>query len=192
MMKKIQTVIIAIMIMCVLSGCTNYVKEYDKNTLVVKRNGSLVEIAVEDFKDSSVKAEDLSAYIEEQIETYNSGQEKKMIKNKSIETEDMSKVKLVLSYKDMESYNGFNLLECTLDDYSNIKESELKGTFTSAAGNEVQSGEMENVDKAKVLIFSEAADVVVKGDILYYNKEVSVKDGVAVTSGEENAIIIYK
>jgi hypothetical protein len=34
--------------------------------------------------------------------------------------------------------------------------------------------------------------VVVKGDILYYNKEVTVKDGVATTTGEDNAIIIYR
>ncbi|MCI8508374.1 MAG: hypothetical protein HFJ06_07450 [Lachnospiraceae bacterium] len=192
MMKKIQLVMVVILAAGILSGCTNYVKEYDKNTLVVKKNGSLVEISVEDFKDSSVKAEDLTAYIEEQIDTYNSEYGKKMIKNKAIETEDMSKVKLVLYYKDMESYNGFNLLECTLSDFSDVKESELKGTFISAEGKEIKADDMENTEKAKVLIFPAAADVVMKGEILYHNNEVSVKDGVAVTSGEEDAIIIYK
>lgn len=192
MMKKIQLIFVTAMVMFTLSGCTNYAKEYDRNTLVVKGNDSLVEIAVEDFKDSSVKAEELSAYIKEQIEAYNTEHGKNMVKNKSIDTEDMSKVKLVLTYKDMESYNGFNLLECTLDDFSNIKESDLKGTFTSADGKSVKAADMENTKKAKVLILSEAADVVVNGDILYYNKEVTVKDGVASASGEENAIIIYK
>lgn len=192
MMKKIQLIFVTVMAVFVLSGCTNYAKEYDKNTLVVKGNDSLVEIAVENFKDSSVKAEELSAYIKEQIEAYNNEHGRNMVKDKSIDTEDMSKVKLVLTYKDMESYNGFNLLECTLEDFSNVKESDLKGTFTSADGKAVKAGDMENVQKAKVLIMSEATDVVVKGDILYYNKEVAVKDGVAVTSGEENAIIIFK
>lgn len=192
MMKKIQLVMTVILAAGILSGCTNYVKEYDKNTLVVKRNGSLVEVSVEDFKGSSVKAEDLTAYVEEQVEAYNTEHGKKMIKNKAIETEDMSKVKLVLSYKDMESYNGFNLLDCTLSDFSSVQGSELKGSFISAEGKEVKAGDMENTEKAKILIFPAAAEVVVKGDILYHNKEVSVKDGVVVTSGEENAIIIYK
>ena len=39
---------------------------------------------------------------------------------------------------------------------------------------------------------SEKTDVVVDGDILYYNKEVSVKDGVATTTGKNDAIIIFK
>ena len=164
----------------------------DKNTLVVKGDGSLVEIAVEDFEKSSVTAEDLTAYIEEQVESYNSQQEKDVIKSKQIETEDMSKVKLVLTYKDIESYNGFNLLECVLADFADMDENDLKGTFTSIDGTSVKVNDMDDTKKAKVLVMSEATDVVVKGDILYYNKEVSVKDGVVTTSGEKDAIIIFK
>ena len=44
------------------------------------------------------------------------------------------------------------------------------------------------MDKATVLIISEATDVVVNGSILYYNGEVKVKDNVATTSGKDNAI----
>ena len=54
------------------------------------------------------------------------------IKMESINTEDMGHVKLVLSYDDLESYNAFNLLNYSLMDISEIQESDLTGSFTSA------------------------------------------------------------
>lgn len=191
-MKKIKIMIIVGVLLGTLTGCTNYAKEYDKNTVVIKGNGSLVEIAVEDFKDSSIKAEDLTAYIDEQITSYNEEAGKNKVRKKSIDTDDMSKVKLVLTYKDIESYNGFNALDCTLKNFSDVEESELKGSFKSAEDKSVKVSDMEDADKATVLIISEATDVVVNGSILYYNGEVTVKDNVAITSGENDAIIIFK
>lgn len=191
-MKKIQMMIIMGALLSALTGCTNYAKEYNKNTVVIKGNGSLVEVAVEDFKDSSIKAEELTTYIDEQITLYNEEAGKNKIRKKSINTDDMSKVKLVLTYKDIESYNGFNALDCTLKDFSDVKESELKGSFKAGEDKTVKVSDMEDVDKATVLIISEATDVVVNGSILYYNGEVKVKDNVATTSGKDNAIIIFK
>lgn len=191
-MKKTLLILSMILVLGALTGCTNYAEEYDKNTLVIKGNDSLVEVGVEDFSDTSVSAEDLSVYITEQIEKYNEKQDKDMVKKDTLLTEDMSKVKLVIEYKDMDSYNGFNLLECTLADFSDVDEKDLKGTFTSADGESVKVGKMEGTKGAKVLILSEKTDVVVDGDILYYNKEVTVKNGVATTTGDGNAIVIYK
>lgn len=191
-MKKIHMMIIMGALLSALTGCTNYAKEYNKNTVVIKGNGSLVEVAVEDFKDSSIKAEELTTYIDEQITLYNEEAGKNKVRKKSINTDDMSKVKLVLTYKDIESYNGFNALDCTLKDFSDVKESELKGSFKAGEDKTVKVSDMEDVDKATVLIISEATDVVVNGSILYYNGEVKVKDNVATTSGKDNAIIIFK
>lgn len=190
-MKRFQIILTIALLLCMLSGCANYAKKYDENTLVVKRNGSLVEIAVESFEDSSINAEDLSSYIDEQINAYNNEQGEKLVKNKSIDTGDMSHVKLVLTYQDMETYNGFNLLDCVLDNFSDVEE-ELKGDFTSVEGQSVKVSDMEGTEKAKVLIFSEAANIIVKGNILYYNEEVTVTDDVVSTTGEGNAIIIFK
>ncbi len=192
MMRKIRLVLSMILVLGVLTGCTDYAEEYDKNTLVVKGNGSLVEVAVEDFSDTSVSVEDLSVYITEQIDGYNEKQDKDMVKKDTLLTEDMSKVKLVLEYKDIDSYNGFNLLECTLADFSDVDEKDLKGTFTSSDGKSVKVGKMEGTKGAKVLIMSEKTDLIVDGDILYYNKEVTVKNGVASTTGKGNAIVIFK
>ena len=147
---------------------------------------------MEDFKDSSVGGEELTSYVEEQIHSYNDANGKGAIKKKSINTDDMSQVKLVLTYKNIESFNGFNLQECKLDNFSNMKESELNGSYTSSEGKKVEYNDLQDIDKAKVFIVSEAADIVVSGDVLYYNEEVSVKDDIVTTTGKDNAIIIYK
>lgn len=191
-MKKILLVLSMVLVLGALMGCTDYAEEYDKNTLVVKGNGSLIEVAVEDFSESSVTPEGLSVYITEQIDEYNDAQGKDMVERDDLVTDDMSKVKLVLKYKDMDSYNGFNLLDCTLADFSDVDEKDLKGTFTSADGKSVKVGKMEGTKKAKVLIMSEKTNIILDGNVLYYNKEVSVKDGVVTTTGKGNAIVIFK
>lgn len=191
-MKKMLLVLSMVLVLGALMGCTDYAEEYDKNTLVVKGNGSLIEVAVEDFSESSVTPEGLSVYITEQIDEYNDAQGKDMVERDDLVTDDMSKVKLVLKYKDMDSYNGFNLLDCTLADFSDVDEKDLKGTFTSADGKSVKVGKMEGTKKAKVLIMSEKTNIILDGNVLYYNKEVSVKDGVVTTTGKGNAIVIFK
>lgn len=174
-----------------LAGCDNYVKDYDTNTLIINKNGSLVEVAVEDFQNSSVKEEEINAYIEEQIDAYNEVSGKKVSK-KTIDTQDLSKVKLVLKYEDIESYNGFNSLNYKLDDFVNIQESDFKGSYTSSEGEVVGVADFKEIDESKVLMISEATDLVVDGEIQYYNEEFSVKDDIAKSSGNGTAIIIYK
>lgn len=181
-----------LLLMCLCCGCTNYAEKYSKNTLVVKGNGSLIEVAVENYKDTKIKAEDLANYIEEQIRTYNSENGNGCVKQKKLLTEDMSKVKLVLKYKDIDSYNGFNSYECVLTDYSKVDKDYLSGNFTGPDGKSVKKGKFENVDKAKVLVITEPTDVVINKDILYYNNQVSVKNGVITTTGKDKAVIIYK
>lgn len=191
-MRRFYFLTVLAVMACMVSGCANYAKDYAKNTLIVKNNHSLVEIAVEDYKGMSVTAEDLKAYVEDQVADYNEANEKGAVKMITMDTEDMSNAKLVLSYKNVESYNGFNLLECTLDDVSNVEPNRLEGSYTSADGENVSYRDLADVEDAKVLILSEKTDVVLRGEILYYNKEVTVEDGIATCSGEDNAVIIFK
>ncbi|MBR1599660.1 MAG: hypothetical protein IJ661_12220 [Lachnospiraceae bacterium] len=190
-MKKLQGLAVMVCMIGLLTGCDNYSKQYDTNTLVVKGNGSIVEVSVEDFKGASVDAEGITSYVEEQIDTFNEGSDSK-IKMKSIDTEDMSNVKLVLSYKDIDSFNAFNLLDYSFVDVADAKEADLTGSFTSSDDKKTSPSDIMAEDKGKVLTVTEATDVVVKGTIMYYNDEVTIKDGVAKTSGNKKAIIIFK
>lgn len=191
-MRKVHIIAMLLLVLCLCSGCTNYAEAYSKNTLVIKSNGKIIEVAVEDYKGTKVKAEDLTAYIEEQIKNYNDENGSSAVKCKKLLTEDMSNVKLVLQYKNIDSYNGFNALDCVLSDYTEIDEDLLTGSFKDADGKSVKKEKFENTEKAKVLVMSEATDIVLKGDILYYNNQVTVKDGVITASGKKDAVIIYK
>lgn len=190
-MKKIHLLFTTVVLTLILCGCGNITKKYDKNTLIVKGNDSLMELSIENFAKTNVSGEDITNYIEEQIDLFNDENGKK-IKEKSIDVEDLKRVKLVLTYKDIESFNQFNGQKYVLDDYSNIKESQMKGSFQSVDGKKVKLDDFEINKKTKVLMLSESMDVVIEGDILYYNKEVSLKDEVATTTGDDVAIIIYK
>ncbi|MBE5923258.1 MAG: hypothetical protein E7271_02155 [Lachnospiraceae bacterium] len=190
-MKRLKVITALAMLIFVLTGCTDYAEQYDKNTLVLKKNGSLVEVSVEDFKGTSVGADSLISYVESQIESYNNSAGN-VIKMESINTEDMSKVKLVVSYKDIDCYNSFNLLDYKYKDISDVKESELTGSFTSADDKKAKPADIMAEKKAKVFTVSEATDVVIKGELLYYNDEVTVKDGVATTSGKKDSIFVIR
>ncbi len=191
-MRKILLVLSVILILGTITGCADYAKDYDKNTLIIKGNGKIIEVAVEDFSDSDVSEEDLSVYVMEQVDEYNSQFEKEMIKTQDLLTEDMSNVKLVMQYNNIDNYNEFNMQESVLADFVEMDETDLKGSFASPDGKTVKYSKMENTKKAKVIILSEKTNVVVPGDVLYYNKEVSVKKGVASTTGKGKAIIIFK
>lgn len=192
-MRKIKLAIVFVLAVSCLTGCASDAKKYDKNTIIVKRNGAVEEVAIEDYTDSSVQAEDLKAYIEEQITSYNDENGKNSVKKQSLNTEDMSKAKLVLAYKNMEDFDGFNNLECSFADVDEVKESDLIGTFKSAEDDKnAEKTEILETKKAKVLTLSEKTNVVVKGTLLYYNDQVTVKDDVISTTGKENAIIIFK
>lgn len=190
-MKKLKMTAMLVLLIGILTGCTDYSKQYDSNTLIVNRNGSLVEVSVEDFKDTSVSADNLTSYIQEQVDAYNMDNGN-MIKVQSIEAEDMGHVKLVLSYKDIDSYDAFNLLEYSLDDIEDVKDSDLTGSYTSSEDVKINPSDILAEDKGKVLKLSEATDVVIRGSILYYNDEVTISDGVAVTSGKKDAVIVFK
>lgn len=191
-MKKISGIIMILMLAAVCTGCTNYAEKYSKNTLVVKSSGKIVEVAVEDFKNTKVKAEDLTTYIKEQIDAYNKENGWHCVKQKTLLTDDLKNVKLVIQYKNIDAYNGFNAYDCVLTDYSEVDKDLLTGTFKGSDGKTVKVAKFKDTDKAKVLIVSEATDIVLNKDVLYYNDQVTIKKGVITTSGKDNAVIIYK
>lgn len=190
-MKRFQVMFLMVATAFVLTGCGASAKKYDKNTLIVNGDGSLKEIAVEDFKAASVQADDLEEYIDQQIDKYNDENGKK-VKKTYINTEDMGNVKLVISYKDIDCFNGFNLLDCKFVKFEEADKSIMSGTFSSTNGEKVKPADFTGVDKAKVLCLSEKTDVVVKGKVLYYNDQVEIKDGVISTTGEDDAVLVIK
>ena len=106
--------------------------------------------------------------------------------------EDDGTAKLTLQYQDIDSFNQFNLLQYRLENFSDIEEKTLKGTYTSSDGEKTKYADLQSVENAQVLILSEKQNVVVEGELLYYNEEVTMKDEILATTGENQAVIIFK
>ena len=100
-MKKRQLAIAVVFGMCILSGCSNYAKTYNENTLVIQKNNTVIEVAVENFKELSLDKSDISSYVEEQINEFNETNGKNKVKKKSLHMEDDGTAKLTLQYQDM-------------------------------------------------------------------------------------------
>ncbi len=190
-MNKLRKLLGACLIAALLTGCGDIAASYDRNTLIVKRNGSILEVAVEDLQNLGVSEEDISSYIVQQIKDYKE-KSGKSVNEMMIDASDLSKVRLVLEYEDMDSYNGFNEAENRLISYQEATDEDLRGTYTSADGAQVDLSTLADAGKAKVLLVTDATDVVVKGEILACNEEVTLSDEVATTSGNGTAVIVYK
>ena len=89
--------LVVALIVFLISALLNRVntKKIDSNTIIVRKNGKIIEVACENYSDTKIKAEELVEYVDKQIKEYND-KNGNVIKKKSIDVEDMSKVKLVL------------------------------------------------------------------------------------------------
>lgn len=190
-MDRICEMVMMVLLVSLLTGCGSVAKDYHENTLIINRNDSVIEVAVEDFQNSQVKQEELETYIKGQIDAYNETNGKK-IRMQSMDCEDLSQVRLVLSYTDMDSYNGFNEQNCVLKEYADVEVGSLKGTYTSPEGTQIKMEELGELNNARVLMVEESIDIVIKGEILYFNEEISVKDQIATSTGNGTAVIIFK
>lgn len=190
-MKKIQKLLGVCLLTVLLSGCGDIASSYDRNTLIIKGNGSILEVAVEDLQNLGVSEEDIASYIVQQIKDYKE-KSGKSVNEMMIDASDLSKVRLVLEYEDMESYNGFNEADNRLISYQEATDADLKGSYTSASGEQINVTGLKDASKAKVLLVTDATDIVVKGEILAWNEEVTLSEDVATTSGNGTAVILYK
>ena len=87
-----------------------------ENTLKISPNGTILEIACEDYKDTSVDVSNLSNFIKSEVDEFNykNGEEKV----KFIEyNEENGFVRTALQYSDINSYNEFNSLDVQISLY---------------------------------------------------------------------------
>lgn len=171
-----------------LTGCSDSLDTVTVNTLTVERDGTIADIAVEDFSDGNYDMTKLENFINAEVEDYNTQAGEGSISLDKLETESEI-VKLQLRYADMEDYNAFNHTEYELTDFD---ASELSGSFTSVAdGSQIQPGDMDETGM-KVLQVQDAMNIVCKGKILYYNSYVTESNGIFTASGDGTAVIIFR
>lgn len=177
MNRKIKRILLVSMILAamLLSGCSN-TGDIEQNTIVVKKDGTVLGAIIEDFSDSKYVSEELQAMLEEEIAAYNAKAGEGRVTLETYEVTEDKKVKIYLEYASFEDYAGFN------------EETFFVGTVSEAyeAGHEFVdmenvTGEGTAIGKADVLekgsmkmvVFEEPVHVRVNGKITYVSSGVT-------------------
>ena len=165
-----------------LAGCS--LPSNNTNTSVtVDENGALTEVIVEDQGDDTYTPEELQAFIEENLATYNQGQEQPPVTLENCKIENGS-VRLTLHYASCTDYMNFNQVTCFL---GTIKEAEdagysLERTWLEPNGREGDEAIIREREKEwKIFIISEPINVRLPDKILYASDNVKVTGRLAAT-----------
>lgn len=228
-MKKYFYLIVSITLLLAFTSCgkkgddkPEYVRPdifegYDDSTLILKADGSITEIAMQDYNGSDVDTTGLKSYVESEIKNANSKLGSENIAMTDY-FDDSGVIKAAIHYTDINSYNyfngsdyemsGFDPEKCDIavpidgifdasvtDATSGDAETEIvEATFTDASDKSVKrSSEISR--SYMMLILDDKVDVTFEdGKVLYYNSKVSKGkgDNNVKCSGEGKAVIVFE
>ena len=133
-MKKISLLFLSVIMMIMFSACgkkeeeevkPEYVRPdifegYEQSTLILKQDGSIVEIAIQDYNNSGVDYSQLKTYIEEEVKNANSTLNSECIALTDY-FDDNGVIKAAIHYTDINAYNYFNGTDYILSSYDHEK-----------------------------------------------------------------------
>ena len=127
-MKKIITLVLALTLILSLAACGKTEEEkpeyirpdifegYDESTLVLRADGSILEIAIRDYNSAGIDYSNVKEYITGQIDSANSASGTNNISLTGF-TDEAGIVRVAIEYTDINSYNTFNGLDMVLAAY---------------------------------------------------------------------------
>ena len=169
--------------MLLLSGCGSY--DADENTLFLKRNGEIYETNVQSFEGGQYSADELQAFIDEEIGAYD-GEGSVSVEKFEM---DGDHAMLTTKYSDSKAYADFNkrtffngkVVLAQADgfdfDVPFFAFGEKKGSDTEAgAGESIPRNDVVENPNLSVVVLSENTMVSVPGKILFYSEHVTPQD----------------
>lgn len=192
--KKILVLIMSVLILCLACACgkkkEKYIGDINENTITINEDGSIREIACENFADTSYDISGLKDDIKSDIEKYCGSDKKDAVKLLEYK-EDSKIVKVAIDYKSLDDYNAFNGTS-----YMNSQDLLAFGdvALKDMAGNDIYVSVIDTSAAAyKIFSADSAFTLNISGEIVYYNGHVSINgSNSAKFDGLGNAIIIYK
>ncbi|CUH92023.1 hypothetical protein [Herbinix luporum] len=198
-MKKALLSTIILLSFIVLVGCKK--KEFlltsddvSANTLLMKRDGSLLVATIEDFSKEYYNLSELNDFVTGEINAYN-----KKVGSDEISIEELEikngKAIMILRYSKMEHYSEFNKVPAAYYG-TDLKEVdlELPSQYIKAGKDKVVDMEtaMKN-SKNKVLVVYEPYDIIVEGDVKFYSDNATlIEDNKVQSIGEEATVVIFR
>ncbi len=193
--KKISIIILTVLTVCIfVTACgkkkENYIGDINENTITINEDGSIREIACQNFSDTSYDISGLEDDIKSEIDKYCGSDKKDAVKLLQYKEENKN-VRVAIDYKSLDDYNEFNGTS-----YMNGQDLYAYGDvgLKDMAGNDIYVSGIDNSSAAyKILSADDAFTLNISGEIVYYNGHVSINgSNSAKFDGLGNAIIIYK
>lgn len=202
MKRKIAILFCGALSAALFGGCGSKL-DVEKNTIALQKNGKVLEAAVEDFSQSYYDEEELSAYIQETVDSYVAENGKNTVSVTDSRVEEQ-KAYLTLKYDNCDSFSDFTGIECFSGSVVQAQsagydfDAEFYEVTDGAAGKEkISSEEALKDDELNVFIVRENSDIIVPGKIAYVSAEgtsVASENTVTVQPKEEDtdeAILAY-
>lgn len=174
-----------------LGGCSS-TGNIEQNTIVVKKDGTVLGAILEDFSDSKYVSDELKAMLEEEISAYNSQAGEGKITLDTYEITEDKKVKIIMNYASCEDYAGFNDEIMFTGMISEAYEAGYEfADMESVTGDGAFLGKADVLEKGsmKIVIFSEPVHVRVNGKISYVSAGVSLVDKKEAAALDEEGTI---
>ncbi len=185
-----------------LAGCGT--PEVATNTVIVEKNGKIIEALVEDFSKDYYTQEELQAFVEGEIADFVAENAEAEIKMSKL-TVEAGTAKMSLRYGNADTYRDFHKVNFYVGTVAGAQGAgyEFNTGFVAvtegAAGTDVQTADAVLSPEAKVVIIQDAIEVMVPGTIKYVSEGVTVNasDTAAITVANETdvapvAYIIYE
>ena len=189
--------LLCILILACITGCgkkkKNYLGDTRNNTFTINEDGSILEIACQDFSGVSYDISNLKSNIEDEIKSYRSArsEDSKNTTVKLLQYEEKDGfVRIAMQYADLASYNSFNNTNYR-DESVAILPTDL--IFKDMSGNDVALSDITG-NNYKVFLTDGDYELTVNGTVLYYNEHVTTigSNGSVYTDGEGTAAVIYQ
>ena len=179
MRRFLSYILIVMMIVLPLTGCSDEEKDYAETTITVEKKGRVRERIVDTFDKDYYNIEELKSEFSDSVSQYNETIGGEEIRLKSIEMKD-SRVYVDLEFtgpSDYENFVGEKLFVGTIADaYDNgyTMDVVLKGVDK---GDKIDKIKIMGMSDSSIVIMSEHARIRTFRDIAYVSANVDVIDG---------------
>ena len=207
-MKKIITMVMAMMMILGLTACGNTVGNIDleagQSAIYIQDDGVVSYAVAEKFEKDYYDEDQLEENIEKEIEAYNGSGQASVSDAITLNGFHVSGsvATLVLDFSTdydllnyVKQYNNISPKKFYIGSIAGNKKCKIKGNFVSADKKTTKKGKDIKQMDDNILIVNEAYKVEVQGTILYVSENCSIDgDGIVTTAKEEDgtSYIVYK
>lgn len=191
--KYIFLFVILLISLGMLGGCKkkkqDYIGDTKVNTFTVNEDGTILEIACEDFLSTGVDVTTLKDSLKDEVKKFQETNGENSAQLLQYKEEDKF-VRVAIRYDSLASCNMFNNTN-----YRNESATILPDDLIvyDLSGNETLVSEIGK-DSYKVFLIDGDYTLTINGGVLYYNSHVTVggTNNTVVTDGVDTAVLIYR